>query len=117
MPAQQCCEEAGQIVCETTPSSHAATGGGCGLSEGRLKRRSGFLETPGVAFLQEVHCDLALSQGAGWAGSCAQLLALRIALVPSPKPGRLPFSSEPGCWCQPCGDLLFAGCCLTEGSS
>lgn len=62
--AQQCCEEAGQIACETTPSSRAATGGGCSISEGRLKRRSGFLKTPGVAFLQEVYQYLALSQGA-----------------------------------------------------
>lgn len=115
--AQQCCEEAGQIACETTLSSCAATGGGCSISKGRLKRRSGFLETPRVAFLQEVYRHLALSQGARWVGRCTQLLTLHIALIPLPEPGRLPFRLEPGCRCQPWGDLLFAGCCLTEGSS
>lgn len=114
--AQQCSEEAGRIACETTPSSRAATGGGCSVSEGRLKRRSGFLETPGVAFLQEVYRYLALSQGARWVGRCARLLTLPVALIPLPEPGRLPFPSEPGCRCQPCGELLFAGCCPTEGS-
>lgn len=77
--APRCCKEDGQI---------AAAGGGCRASERRLKRRSGLLETPGVAFSQGVHQYLTVSQVlAGQEGA------------PSPSP--LP--PEPGCWCRPSG--------------
>lgn len=98
---QRCGEEAGQIACETTPSCRAAVGGGCRVSEGRLKRRSGFLEAPGAAFF--FFCKkfsdilLFLRVLAGREGAPARLLASHVARVPVPEPGRLPVPSEPGC--------------------